>query len=338
MPTLALDTGATVFVTGVNGLVGSHVADQLLKRGYNVRGAVRDTEKHKYLTEYFFGKHKFAKFELVGVPDMTVEGCYDGVVEGIGGFVHVASPVGGISDVDLAISIAVNGALNALKACAKTSSCRRFVFTSSSIAATFPHPNVECSVDENTYNDKALEILRKEPGKPGLFVYAAMKTETEKAMWTWVKENQPGFVLNTVLPNANFGAVLIPEHQGFPSTIEWAHDAWLGKELEMWKTFAGPQWYVHPVDCALVHVSALVHSEVDSERLFAFAEPWSYNQMMDTWRKLYPERKFVENIEGLGVDKMRVPNKRAEEVLMWVKGAGWDSMEKGMKEMTENWI
>ena len=82
MPTLALDTGATVFVTGVNGLIGSHVADQLLKRGYNVRGAVRDAEKHKYLTEYFCGKHKFAEFELVGVPDMTVEGCYDDVVEG----------------------------------------------------------------------------------------------------------------------------------------------------------------------------------------------------------------------------------------------------------------
>ena len=130
----------------------------------------------------------------------------------------------------------------------------------------------------------------------------------------------------------------MPEHQGYPSTIEWAHNAWTGKELEMWKTFAGPQWYVHPVDCALVHVSALVYSDVDSERLFAFAEPWSYNQMMDIWRKLYPERKFLENIEGLGVDKMKVPNKRAEEVLMWVKGAGWDSMEKGMKEMTENWV
>ena len=122
---------------------------------------------------------------------------------GIDGFIHVASPLGGISDVDLAISIAVNGALNALKACARTPSCKRFVFTSSSIAATFPHPNVELSVGENTYNDKALKILREEPGKPGLFVYAAMKTETEKATWKWMKENQPGFVLNTVVSHAS---------------------------------------------------------------------------------------------------------------------------------------
>lgn len=136
----------------------------------------------------------------------------------------------------------------------------------------------------------------------------------------------------------NLGAVLIPEHQGYPSTINLARQAWLGQHLEMFATFAGPQWYVHPVDCALVHVSALIYKDVGSERLFAFAEPWDYNKMLDIWRKLYPERKFPDPIEGLGVDKMEIPNKRAEELLTWVKGAGWDSLEKGLKEMTESWV
>jgi len=93
----------------------------------------------------------------------------------------------------------VNGALNALKSCAKTASCTRFVFTSSSIAATFPRPNVDYSIDETSYNDEAMEILSKEPGKEGLFVYAAMKTEAEKAVWKWTKENKPAFVVNTVV-------------------------------------------------------------------------------------------------------------------------------------------
>jgi hypothetical protein len=44
-----------------------------------------------------------------------------------------------------------------------------------------------------------LKILEKEPGKPGLFVYAAMKTETEKAIMRWMEENQPDFVLNRVV-------------------------------------------------------------------------------------------------------------------------------------------
>jgi hypothetical protein len=68
----------------------------------------------------------------------------------IEGFIHVASPIGGISDVNVAISIASNAAFNALKACAKVPSCKGLVFTSSSLAATFPHPNVEFSIDENT--------------------------------------------------------------------------------------------------------------------------------------------------------------------------------------------
>jgi nucleoside-diphosphate-sugar epimerase len=82
MPTVIVRPGATVFVTGINGLIGSHIVDQLLKRGYNVRGAVRGAKKHKYLTEYFNAKYEEERLELVDVPDMTVEGCYDDVVDG----------------------------------------------------------------------------------------------------------------------------------------------------------------------------------------------------------------------------------------------------------------
>jgi nucleoside-diphosphate-sugar epimerase len=82
MPTVFIQRGAIIFVTGVNGIIGSHIANQLLKRRYNLRGAVRNANKHKYLTEYFDNKYKEAKFELVDIPDMTVEGCYDHVVDG----------------------------------------------------------------------------------------------------------------------------------------------------------------------------------------------------------------------------------------------------------------
>ena len=83
MPTVVVHPGETIFVTGVNGLLGSHVADQLLERGYNVCGAVRDVEKSAWLQDYFDDKHKQAKFKIVAVPDMSVEGCYDEVINGI---------------------------------------------------------------------------------------------------------------------------------------------------------------------------------------------------------------------------------------------------------------
>jgi nucleoside-diphosphate-sugar epimerase len=83
MSNVIIQPSATVLVTGVNGLIGSHVVDQLLKRGYHVRGAVRDIEKNKWLSEYFAEKYKDAKFELVAVSDMMAEGCYDDVVDGM---------------------------------------------------------------------------------------------------------------------------------------------------------------------------------------------------------------------------------------------------------------
>jgi nucleoside-diphosphate-sugar epimerase len=82
MPTVVIKPGATVFVTGANGLIGSHVIDQLLLLGYNVRGAVRDTEKAKWLKEHFDGKYDKVKFEMVEVPDMTAEACYDDLLDG----------------------------------------------------------------------------------------------------------------------------------------------------------------------------------------------------------------------------------------------------------------
>jgi nucleoside-diphosphate-sugar epimerase len=82
MSTVAVHPGATIIVTGANGLVGSHIADQLLRRGYNVRGVVRNIEKSKWLAEYFNEQYKEAKFELVAVPDMTIEGCYHHIMDG----------------------------------------------------------------------------------------------------------------------------------------------------------------------------------------------------------------------------------------------------------------
>lgn len=49
-------------------------------------------------------------------------------------------------------------------------------------------------------------------------VYAASKTLSEKEAWKFMDEKKPGFTLNTVLPNINFGASLDFANQGHPST------------------------------------------------------------------------------------------------------------------------
>lgn len=226
MPTVIIKPGATVFVTGANGLIGSHIVDQLLHRGYNVRGAVRDAEKTKWLKAYFDSKYTDVSFEMVAVPDMTVDGCYNDHVHGqtldtsrkvdmltycptgVQGFIHIAAPVGGILDLQTALDLGHRAGLNAMKACAKQPSINRFVNTSSMFAATFPQPDLgyDFVIDESTYNGYALEIAKKDDTthhSRGILIYAAMKSETEKAMWKWMEENKPDFAMNSIVSVVN---------------------------------------------------------------------------------------------------------------------------------------
>lgn len=79
---LAVPKGSLVLVTGANGLVGSHIADQYLYYGYKVRGTARDTDKNAWLVDFFRARYGEDSFELFKVPDMNAEGAYDDAVKG----------------------------------------------------------------------------------------------------------------------------------------------------------------------------------------------------------------------------------------------------------------
>jgi nucleoside-diphosphate-sugar epimerase len=58
----SLPQESVILITGVNGLVGSHVADQVLLHGYKVLGTVRNAKKNDWLVEFFrlrYGEGKF---------------------------------------------------------------------------------------------------------------------------------------------------------------------------------------------------------------------------------------------------------------------------------------
>ena len=78
----AVPYGSTIVVTGCSGFIGSHVADQVLAAGYEVRGTSRDSNKNKWLKDYFDNKHGVGKFELVSVPDLTKEDAFKDAVQG----------------------------------------------------------------------------------------------------------------------------------------------------------------------------------------------------------------------------------------------------------------
>jgi nucleoside-diphosphate-sugar epimerase len=81
VPTIPKDS--LVLVTGVNGYIASHVADQLMEAGYRVRGTTRNLSKVQGLTAHW--KEKFGKdrIEFVTVEDMSHDGAFDEAIKGM---------------------------------------------------------------------------------------------------------------------------------------------------------------------------------------------------------------------------------------------------------------
>lgn len=115
---------------------------------------------------------------------------------------HTAAFMGLSNDPNDVIPITIAGALNALKAAYSEPSVKRFVLTSSSSAAvgSLDHG---VTVTEDRYNEKAVEAAWAPPPDPPtkpIIVYEASKTQSEKAVWKFHKENRarrPDLVLNT---------------------------------------------------------------------------------------------------------------------------------------------
>jgi uncharacterized protein YbjT (DUF2867 family) len=78
----AIPKNSIVLVTGVNGYIGSNVADQLMEAGYRVRGTVRNISKVQRLREFWEKKFSHDRFEIVRVADMSYDGAFDAAVKG----------------------------------------------------------------------------------------------------------------------------------------------------------------------------------------------------------------------------------------------------------------
>lgn len=329
----AIPFGSLVLVTGVNGFIGSHIADQLLLAGYNVRGTVRDLKRNSWMTTFFAKKYGVGSFEIVQVTDMSQSGCFDEAVKECAGVVHTTSSVEmTASSPSPAIEDNIKTVMTALKSALGEPSVKRFVLTSSAWTTAAPQPNIMHNVDENTWNDKAIADAgaEGEPRSNGMSIFMAGKTQAELEVWKWVKEKQPHFTVNAVLPDTLFGSVLDPSSQGIPSTAGLVQMLFEGQGLDILSMIL-PQHFIDAVDNARLHVAALIAPNSSNERLFGFAEPFNWNDVLEIFRKIYPDRKFVSDMD-LGRDVSTVANGRALELLNIVYGqTQWTSLEESIR-------
>nr|POF12749.1 nad-dependent epimerase/dehydratase terh [Quercus suber] len=272
-----IPVNSLILVTGASGFQGSHVVDQLLKRGYRVRGTVRSVEKAAWTTKLFETRYGSGRFTTIIVPDMQVKDAFHVAASTCLGIIHCASVMTLSSDPKEVIPPSIAGALNALEAAAKEPQMRRFVFCSATVAATGDRAHKPRDVTSDNWNLFAFETAWGAPSDKtdrGWDVFASSKVQTEQAVWQWYEERQPRFLLNAVLPGTLYGRVLAPRTQPLP--------AMLNAPLEMiGGTLAAlpPHHYISVSDSAQLHVCALLLPNLHNERIFAVAGVYTSTAM-----------------------------------------------------------
>jgi nucleoside-diphosphate-sugar epimerase len=116
------------------------------------------------------------------------------------GVIHTASILNMSPDPNEVVTPVINATVNLAKAAAKFPSIKRFVYTSSSMAVATPQPNKEFTVTDKTWNESSVEAAWAPPPydrSRGFIVYGASKTQAEQALWKFVEDEKPSFVLNT---------------------------------------------------------------------------------------------------------------------------------------------
>lgn len=252
---------------------------------------------------------------------------------GVSGVVHVASILTFDPDPNKVIPDVIKGALNAATSASKESSIKRFVYTSSSTAITKPYPNREFTISTDNWNNEDIEAAWKPPPyepQRAWAVYGASKTQAEQKMWEFYKDRKPGFVLNTVLPNANMGTILSDKQPA--STGNWVRALYKGN-IDAVKDIP-PQWMVNVQDTARLHVAALIDPDVEDQRLLAFAEPYSWNSILACLRKMYPNKEFPDDIKDEPRDLSKLDTSHEASLLQKFGRSGFTGLEESIRENT----
>ncbi|KAH8701660.1 NAD dependent epimerase/dehydratase [Talaromyces proteolyticus] len=332
-----ISQGATILVTGANGYIASHVINRLLADGYKVHGTVRDEKP--WLDEHFTTQYGEDSYKSIVVPTLADENAIAAAVKGVHGVVHVASNMSWSNDPNVVISDTISMAINVLKAAAQSDSVKRVVMTSSAVAS-FPRTvekpsDGDFEVDTNTWNEASVKAAW-DPNSPEISkssnVYSASKVEAERAAWKWVAENKPKFTFNTVLPNMNVGKILFPQHQR--GSMAATRLLLSGNDI-MTKVVPAGQWWVNVEDDARLHAIALLDANVQSERIFACAAPFTWTQIYQTFQELQPENDKIPNApkdEGPTLIKVK-PSARAEQLIQKFYGRdGWVSLKESLAD------
>lgn len=202
------NSGKIILLTGINGFIASHIALQLLEKGYIVRGTTRSPAAMDRLrSQPAFRPFPPSSLQHVVVTDLTAPDAFTQAVKGVHAVIHTASPLDfKLTSTDAFLGPAVGGVLSILRAAYEENrdhggQIAAFVLTSSisAIADRWRFPSVSEGGSENhAYTEadwnQTAERVARESERTGPFLpmvaYGASKAAAERAMWDFVESHR----------------------------------------------------------------------------------------------------------------------------------------------------
>lgn len=272
---------AKVLLTGISGFLGSHTAIQLLNRGYQVTGTLRDLKRAASIKQ-IISKHTDHTDQLRFVEaDLLDEKIWHTLTKNTDFVQHIASPFPRTlpkREEDLIIP-AKQGTLHILKAAA-VNNVTRVVLTSSTATIAYGKAKEKRNgvFNETNWTD--------ENNTKDTTAYFRSKTIAEKAAWEFMQSSGTSMQLTTVLPGAMLGPVL-EEDFGTSANI-------VIKPLDG-STPAIPNIGFDIVDVRSVAdllILAMEKPEAANQRFVGVAGYASFKEVVNVLQHAYPGRKL----------------------------------------------
>ncbi len=261
---LSVSSQSRVCVTGASGFIAGQTIRELLLRGFKVRGTVRgeaDDSRYAYLKQLPGADENL---ELVWA-DLIQSGSFDTAFADCDYVIHAASPylLESKNPQEEMVDPAVNGTLNVLQACAKASSVKRVVLTSS-LAAITDEPDDEHVFTETDWNSKS-SLTRN--------AYFYSKAMAEQTAWHFMREQERRFDVVAINPSMVIGKAIGP---GLNSSNQVVRDLLSGTyPAVMALNFC----MVDVCDVARAHVLALDKDEAEG-RYICYSEAMSMGEIV----------------------------------------------------------
>ncbi|KAK9915197.1 hypothetical protein WJX75_006019 [Coccomyxa subellipsoidea] len=290
-------------VTGAGGFVATELINQLLSKGYTVRGTVRsvsDASKVQHLTK--LGNALPGKLEL-READLLQEGSFDEVVRGSTFLFHTASPFfieTPDPQKDL-IDPALKGTQNVLASASKAKDTLKRVVLTSSVAAVHgeyaaPPKNGHLYTEEDWNESSSIENGQ---------AYHLSKTVAEKEAWRIAKET--GLDLVAVLPNFVLGPVISCRADG--TSVGFLKGIVEGKPVE------GTPLICDVRDVANAHVLAAETPSASGRYIVSQGTPVTATYLSKVLRERFPQYAIPEVLEQEYDVKERIDNSKAAKEL-----------------------